>query len=619
MNLLPAPRHLVQTSGTLHLPDSCDIALVAPRVGDLLFSAERLKTALAIHTGVEAFLSGGDFTAPIKLVVDPSYGHAQGYRLTIDDERVVVAGNDLAGVFYGVCTLIQIVQLHRRELPHLTIDDHPDLLHRGVMLDISRDKVPKMSTLYHIVDLLAGMKVNQFQLYTEHTFAYRKHKQVWEAASPMTAGEILALDAYCRQRHIELVPNQNSFGHMQRWLKHDDYAHLGETEDPFDVAQGFSLPPFSLSPAVPGSITLLSGLYDELLPNFSSQQFNVGCDETFDLGKGRTRAWVDAKGKGLVYLDFLLQIYGLVSERGRTMQFWGDIISDHPELVPAVPKDTVALAWGYEADHDFAGKTALFAESGVPFYVCPGVSSWNSIGGRTANMRGNIKNAVVNGLKNGAIGLLNTDWGDRGHWQPLPVSYAGYAYGASMSWCAATNTDLDLANVLDAFVFQDAAGVMGKLALELGDIYRMPGFNTPNGSILFWSLQRPLDDFKQTFFYSGADDAEKALLDNPTQLIDTMQATVDAINTIIIQVENAKMYRADSELVQQEFDLTARMLKHGARHLMFQVGEGDANTLRQKWDATEEEFRRVWLERNRPGGLDDSAERFNIARAVYEG
>ena len=112
-------------------------------------------------------------------------------------------------------------------VPCLHIEDWPDFPTRGVMIDISRDKVPTMATLYALVDLLASMKINQLQLYTEHTFAYRNHPEAWAEASPMTGEEILALDAYCRARFIQLVPNQNSFGHMERWLKLPRYARSG--------------------------------------------------------------------------------------------------------------------------------------------------------------------------------------------------------------------------------------------------------------------------------------------------------------------------------------------------------------------------------------------------------
>ncbi len=256
-------------------------------------------------------------------------------------------------MFYAVCTLIQLLGIRDQEaggrrqestpisnlqsptssLPALRISDWPDFPNRGVMLDISRDRVPTMQTLLELVDLLASWKINQLQLYTEHTFAYRNHPEVWADASPMTGEEILALDAYCRERFIELVPNQNSFGHMTRWLTHDRYRPLAEAPDGCDTRWGHYDYPFSLCPIDPGSIELVRSIFDELLPHFTSRQFNVGCDETIDLGQVRSKEAVEKLGAGRVYLDFLLKIYREVRARGRTMQFWGDIIMEHPELV----------------------------------------------------------------------------------------------------------------------------------------------------------------------------------------------------------------------------------------------------------------------------------------------
>ncbi len=124
------------------------------------------------------------------------------------------------------------------QIPCLKIRDWPDFPTRGVMLDISRDKVYQMQTLYTLVNQLASWKINQLQLYTEHTFAYQGHERVWLNASPMTPEEIQNLDQYCKEKFIELVPNQNSFGHMSRWLKHPEYQHLAETTEPFRTPWG---------------------------------------------------------------------------------------------------------------------------------------------------------------------------------------------------------------------------------------------------------------------------------------------------------------------------------------------------------------------------------------------
>ena len=93
----------------------------------------------------------------------------------------------------------------------------------------------------------------------------------------------------------------------------------------------------------PGSLKLVQELYDELLPNFSSRQVNIGGDETYDLGQGKSKALVEEKGVGRVYLDFLMSLYREIKARGRTMQFWGDIIVKYPELVAELPRDAIAL------------------------------------------------------------------------------------------------------------------------------------------------------------------------------------------------------------------------------------------------------------------------------------
>ena len=132
----------------------------------------------------------------------------------------------------------------------------------------------------------------------------------------MTGQDILELDAYCRERFVELVPNQNSFGHMERWLRHESYKQLAICPDGFTSPRGLFVESMTLNPDEPQSLRLVSGLFDELLPHFQSRYFNVGCDETYELGMGRSAAAVQEKGVGRVYLDFLLAIYREVKARG---------------------------------------------------------------------------------------------------------------------------------------------------------------------------------------------------------------------------------------------------------------------------------------------------------------
>ena len=355
---------------------------------------------------------------------------------------------------------------------------------RSYMLDISRDKVPTMGTLKQLVEILEKFNYNQLQLYTEHTFAYSKHEAVWKDASPMTAQEVRELDLFCAMHGIDLVPNQNSFGHLERWLVRPEYNHLAEL--PHGGAPlpwgGFKKDPTTLCPTDPASLDFLAGLYDELLPNFESRLFNIGCDETFDLlGEGRSAAAVKEKGEGRVYLEFLLKVAELVRKRGKRPMFWGDVILRHPELVPELPKDLIALDWGYEGNHPFMDEAAKFAAAGLDFYVCPGTSSWNSLAGRVENMRENMIAAERAGHLHGAKGFMVTDWGDGGHWQPLAASLPGLILGGNLAFTGASAAKMDLEDALDAVMGVPLGGTL----LRLGTLYLRGGALRANASELF--------------------------------------------------------------------------------------------------------------------------------------
>lgn len=342
---------------------------------------------------------------------------------------------------------------------------------RGYLLDVSRDRVPTMKTLREIVDLLARCRYNQFQLYTEHTFAYAAHPEVWEEADPLTPAEIRKLDAYCRMQGIELVANQNSFGHMERWLTHPKYNALAKFPKGGAVTPWGTVKkePTTLDPENPGSLELVRGLFEELLPHFTSPLVNIGCDETFEISDPEA------------YLTFLLKICDIVRSCGKRPMFWGDIILRHPDLVRRLPKDLIALDWGYEGSHPFARECACFREAGLDFYVCPGTSSWRSLGGRVENMRENMESAERAGRLNGAKGYLVTDWGDEGHWQPLAASLPGLLLGGAFASSGAKAAKMDLERELDQVMDAPLGGTL----LRLGTLYLRGGALRANCSELF--------------------------------------------------------------------------------------------------------------------------------------
>ena len=611
--LLPVPREMVLTSSPNPLPQQGTINISA---NTLLFEAQRAQKALKQYANLNWQIVVGNQADGLSLEFENAISHPQGYRLSVRSGRITIAGKDASAVYYGVATLAQLLQHYGGALPDMTVNDWPDFPVRGVMLDISRDKVMTMETLYALVELLAGWKMNQLQLYMEHSFAYSQHETVWKEASPFTGQQILELDHFCRQHHVELVANQNSFGHMERWLKHPAYKHLAECPDgfigDFGDHMGERRPATSLNPIDPASIALIDGLYGELLPHFTSPTLNVGGDEPWEMGQCQSREACETRGRGRVYVDYLLKLYELTQKHGRQMMFWADVIVKYPELIPEMPKDVIALEWGYYMGHPYEQHSPMFAQSGMPFYVCPGTSSWNSLAGRTTNAIGNIRDAASTGLKYGATGLLLTDWGDRGHWQPLAVSYLGFAVGMATAWAYETNADIDLPAVLDRFVFHDAVGLMGQVAADLGDLYRLPGLEYPNGSLLFFLLQQ--NDRDLSTLIRNLD--QNVVLDKPFGIItETMRQALAVLDENLERISRSSA----SDLLKDELTQVANLMRHACLRGLLLNGAADVSAayLLNDLENLIPQQRLNWLARNRPGGLKDSIKRFEPLLRQY--
>jgi hexosaminidase len=435
--LIPAPAEFEYgaDSDTFTLDAALPIQLGIAAGQETLFAAHQLQAAVQDATGLSLALRkkadpGGGVRRVALLIARRDAGDLEpgadrgpeGYALRVTPQGITISAGAEAGLFYGVQTLRQLLRTHGGRIPAMTIRDRPVLAHRGVMLDVSRGKVPTLATLIALVDGLAAYKYNQLQLYVEHTFHFPSHPAIGAGTNPLTAEDILALDEYCRARHVELVPNLQSFGHQRHLLSLPQYRHLDEV--------GWR---WSLTPAREQTYSLLDDLYADFLPAFSSRWLNVDCDETWDLGTGQSKSLAAELGNGRLYLRHILRLRELAAKHGRRIMLWADVLHHYPELVPELPDDVLLLDWEYEAADHYPSTEAL-GKSGRPFWVCPGTSSWNTLFPRLDNALGNIRHFVRDGLAAGATGMLLTDWGDYGHYQPLSLSWYAYVFGAATAW-----------------------------------------------------------------------------------------------------------------------------------------------------------------------------------------
>lgn len=434
MDFLPMPHSVRYGEGRFPLRYDTRILLEGTEPSAFLY-AQMLADEIRRDTGLElSILRGTARMGDMVLRADAALKE-DCYRLSVTPNGAEIRGGSDEAILHGVQTLSQWTRRHGARLPALEVEDYPDLKSRGYYLDCSRGRVPTLATLKRYADLLCRYKINEWQLYIEHTYLFRDLSEAWRDDTPLTAEEIMELDAYCRARHIELIPSLSTFGHMYKILSTKTCCDLCELEDsekiPFTYT--YAGDHHTLNVSNDRSLEFVKDLIVEYMALFTSRKFNICCDETFDLGKGRSRAMAAGAGEHELYMAHVSELCRFLIDRGYTPMFWGDIMWRKPEAYAALPKETVCLNWGYLPDQR-EDEIRMLAEMGATQYACPGVCTWNRWIPLVRRSFHNIRAMCAHGRKYGVIGLLNTDWGDYGHICHPWFSTPGILYGAAFAW-----------------------------------------------------------------------------------------------------------------------------------------------------------------------------------------
>ena len=620
--LLPVPKEITWKSGSFSWREPFEF-VSSP------------EDAAAISKAGEARLSSkwkAKNAGSIKFTRNPSLS-VQGYKLSVKPNQMVVEYSSVEGMNNAISTMKQLAAQSNYQLPCVEIADHPDLKVRGAMLDISRGKIPTLQTLFGIVDFLADLKYNQLQLYVEgFSFAYPSFKNLWERTeTPLLPEEISQLDAYCRDRYIELVPNQNSLGHMDAWLKTDQFKDLAECPEGYKLL-GLIEMKSTVAPLDPASLELVKKMSQDLLPNFESNQFNVNLDEPFELGKSKDHPVSDSKEIAEIYLGYAKKLNDYLKSKGKKMMMWGDMVSKNPEIIPEIPRNITLLEWRYESMQPFASICSKYQQAGLKYLVCPGTSSWSSFTGRTDNMMGNVENAISGAIRYGAEGMLITDWGDTPHLQYLTVSYPGLAYAGALSWNYVPRDQVPLIGYLDQVIFRDKNQKMGSLILELGrynqfEEFPMVAMTTTSMAFRFGLMDNLLLKAIDQKLHGGLlellsseSEVKKELTNRFTNAgIYNSKAIVQYVDSLERILVQTKMELPDSALIKEEYVNAIRMIRLGAMlkhynnfHLQ-QVVEKNRSLLNEmkslcpKIIASHE---RLWMKRNKRSGLVNSNDAF---------
>ena len=181
MFLIPSPKKLESTESTLQLRRDTEIILDYQCDFDDLYAATLLQEEIEQQLGFKLLINKSFDCESDKIVIrlKRAAGKKEAYRLTIGQDFIEICAATSIGIFYGIQTLRQIIRQNGALLPNLKIEDEPYFNNRGFYHDVTRGKVPTLETLKQLVDRAAFYKINQLQLYVEHTFAFKGMSEVW--------------------------------------------------------------------------------------------------------------------------------------------------------------------------------------------------------------------------------------------------------------------------------------------------------------------------------------------------------------------------------------------------------------------------------------------------------
>jgi hexosaminidase len=443
LKLLPAPKEVRLGNGAFTVTRSTRIIMDSDRAAEDRTAAEMLREEIQQQGGpkitleaahpkygaaeiVLGRLSNGalrDELAAKGLRAGKDFSD-QGYLIYADKSRVLVAGATGQGLFYGVQTLRQLLRPQGKDLicPSVSIRDWPSMQWRGVHDDISRGPIPTPEYMKKQIRVLASYKVNMFALYMEHVFDFKSQPLVAPKEAALTPDQIRELVDYAKKYYVTILPEQQTFGHLHHVLKYEMYSDIAETPHGH-----------VLTPTKEQSYDFIRSLYSELVPLFPGPFLHIGADETFELGRGQTKARVKQVGLGRVYLEHLQKVFEILQPYHKQLMFWGDIAVKYPELLGILPKQMIAVPWNYDAQPTFDPLLKPYKDAGLRIMVAPGVNDWNVIWPEFEVAFVNIRNFVRDGQKAGAIGMLNTTWDDDGE-SLFDMCWPALVYGAAAGW-----------------------------------------------------------------------------------------------------------------------------------------------------------------------------------------
>ena len=295
----PAPRKVALDGGSVELTSAWQLLADLP---DDDTAVTTLMEGLRVDHGVALGGSGG---GRLRLCIEPDAvatglsdsRHEQAYRLEIAPAGVEITGNAPAGLFYGVQTLLQLLDgsPHRpRVLPTGTIVDWPLLELRILHWDM-KHHLDRAETLRRYIDWAAKFKINGICYEIEDKFEYPSNPIIGGPGA-WTPARLQELVDYALARHVQIIPNVQSPAHLAYVLKHEQFAHLRCDGSNYQICMD-----------TPEARELLFAMYKDLCEaTKGAKYFLLSTDEVYYAGICETaRKPYNPENRSLTWVDYV--------------------------------------------------------------------------------------------------------------------------------------------------------------------------------------------------------------------------------------------------------------------------------------------------------------------------
>lgn len=276
----------------------------------------------------------------LDLKYDMSHLKQEGYFLLVDRDYIALIAVNEQGIFYGIQTLLQILE-NSFKINCCRIEDWPSMSLRGIHLDL-KGLIPNFNYLKEFIKRLSQYKINTILIEYEDKFRFDKHYPI-SSSMALAKAKISELIKIANNCYIEMIPLVQCLGHVEYVLKHKEYRHLAEKKDEFQ----------QYCPSNPEVIELYKDFCSEIISlHKDGKFFHIGGDEAQFLGYcPRCRSTMKKIGKTGLYLKYINKICKYLKEQGKIPIVWDDMLSrgEHPNLIDKLTKDVVIMYWEYEA------------------------------------------------------------------------------------------------------------------------------------------------------------------------------------------------------------------------------------------------------------------------------